>query len=147
MKSILLYVLSISREKFRKIEFQSGFNNLIFIVMAFDGRLYRIYSAGWRRKGRAFYNFPGKKCLKYFKYSKFATDWMPAAKCTPHTFHHPFKGKVGGKFAGWRGRAAQKIRFEFHTGDYGCRFRPWRFDSIAWSTTVRPSPRDSRVSG
>lgn len=99
--------------------------------MAFDGRLYRTYSARWRRKGRAFYNFPGKKCLKYFKYSKFATDWMPAAKCTLHTFHGvSFQGKSWWKVRWLRGRAAQKIRFEFHTGDYGCRFRPWRFDSI-----------------
>lgn len=55
-------------------------------------------------------------------------------------FPPSFQGK-----SWWKVRwvAAQKIRFEFHTGDYGCRFRPWRFDSVPWSTAVPTGPQDN----
>lgn len=73
------------------------------IVVASDRSVYRTTS-----HRRAFYNFPGKKCLKYFKYSKFTTPWMLAAKCTPHTFRgvSPFKGKLVRKVRGAAGPSA-----------------------------------------
>lgn len=46
----------------------------------------------------------------------------------------PFRGKVRGKFAP---DSAQKVQFEFHTGDYGCRFRTATLDRP--SGTIRDS--------
>lgn len=51
-----------------------------------------------------------------------------------------FQGKTcaeSSRGCGAEFRTAQKIRFEFHTGDYGCRFRRWRFDSILDRSEVR----------
>ena len=102
----------------------------------------------------------GKKCLKYFKYSKFATRWMPGREV--HAAYFPrrfsFQGESlaesfagGGWLAAGGGRPLHK-RFDlnFIPADYGCRFRPRRFDSIpdrsgspGRFSRFRPMARDS----